>query len=139
MDLRDKNTVFTEQFNELREQTSPNIHKLERFLKTAQTIEHSHNLKALDFKYQAMTTIPTTIEKTMSPWQLYESNSPLWAVKLTARGLERFIIREKYNGKLPKILFDDYYSNAKQGFYFDDNINFDTLYPTTITNLTKGF
>ena len=90
-----KNTAFTEQFNELREQTNPDIHKLEHFLKTSQTIEHTHNLKTLQLKYQAITTTPTTIEKTMSPWQLYESNSPLWAVELTARGLERFIIREK--------------------------------------------
>lgn len=133
-----KNTAFTEQFNKLREQTYPNVHKLEHFLKTAQTIEHTHNLKALQLKYQAMTTIPTTIEKTMSPWQLYESNSPLWAVELTARGLERFIIREKYNGKLPKILFDDYYNNAIQGFYFDDNIDVASYYPTIITNLKKG-
>lgn len=132
-------TAFTEQFNELREQTNPDIHKLEHFLKTAQIIEHTHNLKTLQLKYQAMTTIPTTIEKTMSPYQLYESNSPLWAVELTARGLERFIIREKYNGKLPKILFDDYYNNAIQGFYFDDNIDVASYYPTIITNLKKGF
>ena len=131
-------TAFTEQFNELREQTNPDIHKLEHFLKTAQIIEHTHNLKTLQLKYQAMTTIPTTIEKTMSPYQLYESNSPLWAVELTARGLERFIIREKYNGKLPKILFDDYYNNAIQGFYFDDNIDVASYYPTIITNLKKG-
>lgn len=132
------NSSLTEQFNELRKQTKPDIHNLEHFLKTAQTIEHTHNLKALQLKYQAMTTIPTTIEKTMSPWQLYESNSPLWAVELTARGLERFIIREKYNGKLPKILFDDYYNNAMQRFYFDDNIDVASYYPTIITNLKKG-
>ena len=136
--MMNKDNTFTEQFNELREQTNPDIHKLEHFLKTAQTIEHTHNLKTLQLKYQAMTTIPTTIEKTMSPWQLYESNSPLWAVELTARGLERFIIREKYNGKLPKILFDDYYNNTKQGFYFDDNIDVASYYPTIITDLMKG-
>lgn len=126
------------QFNKLREQVNPNIHELELFLKTAQTIKHAHNLKAFELKHLAMTTIPTTIEKTMSPYQLYASNSPLWAVELTARGLERFIVREKYNGKLPKILFDDYYSNAIQGFYFDNNVDFDSLYPTTVTNLKKG-
>lgn len=74
----------------------------------------------------------------MSPYQLYESNRPLWAIELTARGIERFVIREKYNGKLPKILFDDYYNNAKQGIYFDDNVDFDSLYPDSITNLKKG-
>lgn len=94
--------------------------------------------QALRLKYEALVKIPTTIEKTMSPWQLYESNNPLWAVELSVRGIERFIIREKYNGKLPKILFDDYYNNAKQGLYFDENIDFDSLYPTSITNLQKG-
>lgn len=133
------NVTFTEQFNELREQVNPDIHELERFLKLAQVLLQEHKAKTLKIKYLAMTTVPTTIEKTMSPWQLYESNSPLWAVELTARGLERFIIREKYNGKLPKILFDDYYSNAKQGFYFDDNIDVASYYPTIITNLKKGF
>ena len=136
--MMNKDNTFTEQFNELREQTNPDIHKLERFLKTAQTIKHTHNLKALQLKYLAMTTVPTTIEKTMSPWQLYIANSPLWAVELTARGLERFIIREKYNGKLPKILFDNYYNNAIQGHYFDDDVDFDSLYPTSIVNLKKG-
>ena len=138
MTMTNKNTAFTKQFNELYEQVNPNIHKLERFLKMAQIIEINSKIRALKLKYLAMTTVPTTIEKTMSPWQQYESNNPLWAVELTARGLERFIIREKYNGKLPKILFDDYYNNAIQGIYFDDNIDFDSLYPTTITNLTKG-
>ena len=134
------NTTFTEQFNKLREQTNPDIHELEHLLDLAQVLLQEHKvkilkIKILKIKYQAMTTVPTTIEKTMSPYQLYESNSPLWAVELSARGIERFIIREKYNGKLPKILFDDYYNNAKQGIYFDDNIDFDSLYPASITNL----
>lgn len=126
------------QFNKLREQTNPDIHELKHFLKLSQVLLQEHKAKVLKIKYLAMTTVPTTIEKTMSPYQLYEANSPLWAVELTARGIERFIIREKYNGKLPKILFDDYYNNAKQGLYFDDNVDFDSLYPDSITNLMKG-
>lgn len=133
-----KDTTFTEQYNKLREQVNPDIHELEPFLKLAQALLQEHMVKTLKLKYLAMTTVPTTIEKTMSPYQLYESNSPLWAVELTARGLERFIIREKYNGKLPKILFDDYYNNAIQGFYFDDNIDVASYYPTIITDLMKG-
>ena len=35
--------------------------------------------QALKLKYEALTTVPTTIEKTMTPAQLYTSNSPLWA------------------------------------------------------------
>lgn len=131
-------TAFIEQFNELREQVNPDIHELKQVLKLAQVLLQEHKAKTLKIKYLAMTTVPTTIEKTMSPYQLYESNRPLWAVELTARGIERFVIREKYNGKLPKILFDDYYNNAKQGIYFDDNVDFDSLYPDSITNLKKG-
>ena len=99
-----KDTTFTEQYNKLREQVNPDIHELEPFLKLAQALLQEHMVKTLKLKYLAMTTVPTTIEKTMSPYQLYESNNPLWAVELTARGIERFVIREKYNGKLPKIL-----------------------------------
>lgn len=35
--------------------------------------------RALQLKYDALTTVPSTIEKTMTPAQLYSSNSPLWA------------------------------------------------------------
>lgn len=125
-------------YNILCGQTNPNIDELKNFLETNQHSEQTFGIQALELKYHAMITVPTTIEKTMSPYQLYASNSPLWTVELTARGIDRFINWEKYNGKLPKILFDDYYNNAKQGIYFDDNVDFDSLYPASITNLKKG-
>lgn len=131
-------TNYLKQYNKLLKQTNPNIDELKNFLETNQHHEQTFGIQALELKYHAMTTVPTTIEKTMSPYQLYEANSPLWAVELSARGIERFVNREKYNGKLPKILFDDYYNNAKQGIYFDDNVDFDSLYPDSITNLKKG-
>lgn len=131
-------TDYLKQYNKLLKQANPNINELKNFLETNQHHEQTFGIQALELKYHAMTTVPTTIEKTMSPYQLYEANSPLWAVELSARGIERFVNREKYNGKLPKILFDDYYNNAKQGIYFDDNVDFDSLYPDSITNLKKG-
>lgn len=39
---------------------------------------------AFKLKYEAMTSMPTTIEKTMLPAQLYASNSKLWANNYTA-------------------------------------------------------
>lgn len=36
--------------------------------------------QALARKYEALTTVPSTIEKTMTPAQLYASDSPLWAL-----------------------------------------------------------
>lgn len=41
--------------------------------------EETFRYQALKLKYEALTTIPSTIEKTMTPAQLYTSNSPLWA------------------------------------------------------------
>lgn len=40
-------------------------------------------LKAIRLKYQAMTTVPTIVEKTMSPEQLHNVGSPLWAREYT--------------------------------------------------------
>lgn len=36
--------------------------------------------QALAHKYEALTAVPSTIEKTMTPAQLYASDSPLWAL-----------------------------------------------------------
>ena len=36
--------------------------------------------QALALKYKTLTTVPTTIEKTMTSAQLYASDSPLWAL-----------------------------------------------------------
>lgn len=41
--------------------------------------DETFRYQALQLKYEALTTVPTTIEKTMTPAQLYSSNSPLWA------------------------------------------------------------
>lgn len=41
--------------------------------------DETFRYQALQLKYEALTTIPSTIEKTMTPAQLYISNSPLWA------------------------------------------------------------
>lgn len=42
-------------------------------------MEGTFRYQALQLKYEALTTVPSTIEKTMSPAQLYASGSPLWA------------------------------------------------------------
>lgn len=42
---------------------------------------NSITYQALKLKYEALTTVPTTIQKTMTPAQLYASDSPLWAYK----------------------------------------------------------
>ena len=48
-------------------------------------------LKALRLKYQAMTTVPTVIEKTMTPEQLYDTQNPLWAREYTVQELVSYV------------------------------------------------
>lgn len=47
----------------------------------------------LKLKYDALTMVPTTIEKTMTPAQLYASNNPLWARNYTAEQIRWILIK----------------------------------------------
>lgn len=131
-------TIPVKQYNKLREQVNPNIEELENFVKAAENFRFcnndSQNINALRLKYQAMTTIPTTIEKTMSPYQLYESNNPLWAVELDALSIESFLDIEKNKGKLSKTMFNRIYEYQTQGQY-----SFDIETGDSITISKKGF
>lgn len=120
-----KNNAFTEQYNKLREQTNPDIHELENFVKATQNNKQSQNIKALNLKYQAMTTIPTTIEKTMTPYQLYATNNPLWAVGLSALKIETFLDLEKNTGRLSQFIFNRAY-NYKTSKVLIDIESYDT-------------
>lgn len=45
----------------------------------------------LELKYQAMQIEPTTIEKTMTPMQLFEAHNPLWALNLTGNQINHVL------------------------------------------------
>lgn len=122
------------QYNKLREQTNPNIEELETFIKATESNNDSQNIKALRLKYRAMTAVPTSIQKTMSPYQLYESNNPLWAVELDALSIESFLDIEKNKGKLSKTMFNRIYEYQTQGQY-----SFDIETGDSITITKKGF
>ena len=47
--------------------------------------------QALKLKYEALTTVPTIIEATMSPAQLYASGSPLWTNEYRGHTIERIL------------------------------------------------
>lgn len=54
-------------------------------------MEETPLYQALQLKYEALTKVPTTIEKTMTPAQLYVSNSPLWALNYNADQIKQMI------------------------------------------------
>ena len=121
-------------YNKLCGQTDPNIDELKIYLDAIPKHKQSRSSQALELKYRAMTTIPTTIEKTMSPYQLYASNSPLWAVELDALSIESFLDIEKNKGKLSKTMFNRIYEYQTQGQY-----SFDIETGDSITISKKGF
>lgn len=51
--------------------------------------------QALKLKYDALTMVPTTIQKTMTPAQLYASNSPLWALNFAGEDINKLLKRLK--------------------------------------------
>lgn len=87
------------QYNKLREQINPNIEELETFIKATENNNDSQNINALRLKYLAMTTVPTTIEKTMSPAQLYKANNPLWIRGCSIGAIKSIFILENKLGK----------------------------------------
>lgn len=64
----------------IKDTVKPNINVFKVFLNYPLT---DRNDVGLMTKYRAMTEVPSTIEKTMSEVQLFESNSPFWATDLT--------------------------------------------------------
>jgi hypothetical protein len=70
----------------------PDIELLEKALENdGLLVDKEHSLKAIELKYQAMTTEPTIIEKTMSPKQLFDAGSPLWASGYTVQELYSYM------------------------------------------------
>lgn len=70
----------------------PDIELLEKALENdGLLVDKEHSLKAIELKYQAMTTTPTIIEKTMSPEQLFDAGSPLWASGYTVQELYSYM------------------------------------------------
>ena len=157
---------YNQQYNKLRDQVNPNIHELEQFLHANEAYEQAHKLRGLKLKYQAMTTEPTTFEKTMTPYQLYQANNPLWAQELSALGIESFLDLEdgvEYNFrdveatmghnsdssdsiyielkgcvyKLTKEMFENTYEYAMKQSGLK-TVDWSSYYPKSMINLQKG-
>lgn len=81
----------TDLFEEVKSQTHPDINDLERLVNFHKApIGTNKELQALNLKYRAMTHVPTTIEKTMTPAQLYEAGCPLWCANYSIEQLSYY-------------------------------------------------
>ena len=81
---------------------NPSLYYLDQYLSNPINYYHCENLRQ---KYQAMTTIPTTIEKTMTPYQLYQSQNIMWARALPAKTIEFMTSAEKEIGSISETDF----------------------------------
>ena len=87
-----KETVSTE--------NQPNQNKLRALTKFRKFRKETPEFKkAVRQKLKAYDLVPTTIEKTMSPAQLYKANNPLWMTDSSVSTIKTIFILENKLGK----------------------------------------
>ena len=101
--------------NHLLEHSKPKLEVLEKFLaKVDPTQNHNTEIIALQLKHETLTRGMTTIEKTMSLTQLWQSGSPFWAEKLSGNEivdvLSAYHLSDKSHGEFD---FENAYNTAK--------------------------
>ena len=83
----------TNLFEEVKSQTHPDIADLKRLVGFHKApVGTKTEMQALGLKYRAMTHVPTTIEKTMTPAQLYDADCPLWCAEYSIEQLSYYFI-----------------------------------------------
>ena len=84
--------------------SNPNLYYLDQFLSNPINYYRCETLRQ---KHQAMTAIPNTIEKTMTPYQLYQSQNIMWARSLPAKTIEFMTRAEKEIGSISETDFKE--------------------------------
>lgn len=105
---------MTQVENYLLEHSKPKLDILEKFLaKVDPTQNHSTEIIALQLKHETLTRGMTTIEKTMSLTQLWQSGNPFWTEKLTGYQIVDILYAHSWSDKLRNEFdFEKAYNNA---------------------------
>lgn len=100
--------------NYLLEHSKPKLDILEKFLaKVDPAQNHNTEIIALQLKHETLTRGMTTIEKTMSLTQLWQSDSPFWTEKLTGYQIVDVLYAHSWSDKLRNEFdFEKAYNNA---------------------------
>lgn len=88
-----------------------------------------YHLQASQIKLNALSHIPTTIEKTMNEVQLFESGCPLWVKPYTLRQIDKILLAEKhlqYRG----------YTNFTQALFEAFHEKENVFHPEDLTDFT---
>ena len=96
----------------------PKLDVLEKFLaKVGPVQKHNTKIIALQLKHETLTRGMTTIEKTMSLTQLWQSGSPFWTEKLTGYQIVDVLYAHSWSDKLRnEFNFEKAYNNANNPF-----------------------
>lgn len=109
-----KQDTWDYKFDNLKTSKRPTTQELEEFF-SQQPYDFSTIFHALKLKYRALTTVPSAIKKTMSLYQLYASNSPLWTNELTAEEADAVLKHTVGTCTLTEDKFNDRYQKALNG------------------------
>lgn len=88
-----------------------------------------YHLQASQLKLDAMSHIPTTIEKTMDEVQLFESGCPLWVKPYTLRQIDKILLAKKhlqYRG------YTNFTQTLFEAFHEKENV----FHPEDLTDFT---
>lgn len=103
-------------YNKLSVEINPSPEELKQLFDQESPIDPL-NLRELELKFEATTREQTVIEKTMSPYQLYALDNPLWTNGLSAQNISGIIAKTIGIRKLSKSEFENSYQLAKQNVY----------------------
>lgn len=85
----------TDLFKKIKSQTNPDVTNLQRLMNFHKApIGTKEEIQALNLKYRAMTYVPTVLEKTMTPAQLYDAGCPLWCTEYSIEQLSYYFTYE---------------------------------------------
>ena len=87
--------------------------------------------EALRQKHAAYKIIPTTIEKTMTPAQLYASDNPLWARDYTAETIRRILTQLRNKPKTEESFNEALEASQVRTVHTD---KYGRTYVSTVTN-----
>lgn len=92
-----KNYAWQQDHERLCSQITPNINEIERLLNKKNDLyfQTESDTNAIELKLKAMTHVPTTIEKTMTPAQLFVADSPLWTLNFAGEDIDKLLKRLK--------------------------------------------
>ena len=92
-----KNYAWQQEHERICSQITPDINEIKRLLnkKNELYFPTEPDTNALELKLKAMTHVPTTIEKTMTPAQLFAVESPLWALNFAGEDIDKLLKRLK--------------------------------------------